>query len=157
MVHNEFDLKHTTMALFFVISERRWERTQKNPLFLLQKIFFFLWVLRAALSGALALRRLGFLAFWFFVFSVRLASWLGGVLAFWFFGFSVLVASCCCCFCCLLLLLVVAVAAALAVVDVGGLSTGGEGYVTSRCSYLVEGLCIELRHGSRFDSFNCCC
>ena len=50
-------------------------------------------VLRAALSGALALRRLGFLAFWFFVFSVRLASWLGGVLAFWLFGFSVLVAS----------------------------------------------------------------
>ena len=65
----------------------------KNPLLLFKKIPFFLRVLRAALSGALALRRLGFLAFWFFDFSVRLASWLGGVLAFWLFGFSVLVAS----------------------------------------------------------------
>ena len=73
----------------------------KNPLFLFKKIPFFLRVLRAALSGALALRRLGFLfflcvwllglvafwllAFWLFGFSVLVASWSWGVLAFWLF------------------------------------------------------------------------
>ena len=65
----------------------------KNPLFLFKKIPFFLRVLRAALSGALALRRLGFLFFVFFCAFGFLAWWRFGFLAFWLFGFSVLVAS----------------------------------------------------------------